>query len=62
MTDTQGGPNKGLNLSFPLAQDTVLANGMRLETTFNGHHCNTTLVQLPDGIATDLQLGETVIG
>ena len=49
-------------LALPITQDTVLANGMRFETQFNGHHWDTTLVQLPKGVDTDLELGDHVIG
>lgn len=59
---SKGAPKRQMKMQLPITQDTVLANGMRFETMYTGQRWNTTLVDVPQGVDTDLQIGDLVIG
>ncbi|MFK7875852.1 MAG: hypothetical protein AB8B71_08720 [Paracoccaceae bacterium] len=46
---------------LPVVQDTVLKNGMHFETLFDGRIWVSTLVALPQGVVTDLQVGDQLV-
>lgn len=50
------------NLSLPITQDTVLANGLRFETIYTGERWATTLVSMPSTVNTDLLPGDKILG
>lgn len=45
---------------MPVIQETELLNGIRFETAFAGSNWRTSVVDVPEGVTTDLQTGDVV--